>query len=79
MRPIFAILTAAMTVAWAGQASAQDDLSFRDEFTGSKLAPEFRVLNPDPIGWRLLRVTISCYLTHADRQKYDQIYERATE
>lgn len=68
MKPIFAVLAAAMTVAWACQAPAQEDLSFRDEFTGSKLAPEFRVLNPDPDRMAMVEGDYVLLLTHRDHK-----------
>ena len=59
--------------------SAQDDLSFRDEFTGSKLAPEFRVVNPDPnrmalsmgttFFYLLMRITRMSWLYNGDLPK----------
>lgn len=67
MRPILGFFATAMAVAWAGQAPAQEDLSFRDDFTGSKLAPEFRNLNPDPNRMALVEGDYLLLLTHKDK------------
>lgn len=47
-------------------AHAQEDLGFRDEFTGATLAPEFRVINADPDRMALVEGEYILVLTHKD-------------
>jgi hypothetical protein len=49
-------------------ASAQEALGFRDEFTGDSLAPQFRVLNPDPNRMALVDGEYVLLLAHEDEK-----------
>jgi hypothetical protein len=49
-------------------AHAQEPLDFRDEFVGEKLAPEFRLLNPDPDRIAMVDGEYILLVTHKDRK-----------
>ena len=53
---------------WAGYASAQETLSFLDDFTGTSFSPEFRILNPDPNRMALVEGEYALLVTHRDEK-----------
>jgi hypothetical protein len=58
----------ALAVFAAAPAFAQQSLSFRDEFIGERLAPEFRVLNPDTNRMAMVDGEYVLLLTHVERK-----------
>ena len=66
-RSIWFVTTAAL-LETASPAGAQERLDFRDDFMGQTLAPEFRVLNPDPNRMAMVDGEYALLLTHQDRK-----------
>jgi hypothetical protein len=58
--------TVALALMMAVPALAQPSSSFRDDFVGESLAPEFRVLNPDPNRMAMVDGDYLLLVTHQD-------------